>query len=89
MASEHHAVLPRPAGFFVGFAAGIIGAKFLKQAEHLIGTLPLPAAHQWLARAVAYSGLPAWKSLLARTASKLPARRGMINAYLHALVTSA
>src|SRR6185295_16569126 len=32
--------------------------------------------------AIAYSGLPAWKSLLARTAAQLPARRGMIDAYL-------
>jgi len=74
---------PETAGFFVGFAAGVIGAN-PKQAEHLIGRmLPLPAADQWFAvRAVAYSGLPAWKSLLARIASKLPARRGMINAYL-------
>ena len=45
--------------------------------------LPLPPADQWFAvRAIAYSGLPAWKSILARTASKLPARRGMIDAYL-------
>ncbi len=30
--------------------------------------LPLPAADQWfVVRAIAYSGLPAWKSLLAQT----------------------
>src|SRR4029077_9604308 len=55
-----------------------------KQAERLVGKmLPLPPADQWLVvRAIAYSGLPAWKSLLARTTAKVPARRGMVDAYL-------
>jgi hypothetical protein len=74
---------PESAGFFVGFAAGVLGAN-PKEAERLVlKMLPLPPADQWLVvRAIAYSGLPAWKSLLARTADKLPARRGMIDAYL-------
>jgi hypothetical protein len=74
---------PETAGFYVGFVAGVLGAN-PKEAERLIGKmLPLPPADQWLAvRAIAYSGLPAWKSLLARTAAQLPARRGMIGAYL-------
>jgi len=61
----------------------VLGAN-PRDAERLIGRmLPLPPADQWLvARAIAYSGLPAWKSLLARTAAQLPARRGMIDAYL-------
>jgi hypothetical protein len=74
---------PETAGFYVGFVAGVLGAN-PTEAEHLIATiLPLPPADQWLVvRAIAYSGLPAWKSLLARAATKLPARRGMIDAYL-------
>jgi hypothetical protein len=74
---------PETAGFYVGFVAGVLGAN-PKSAERLVDKmLPLPPADQWLVvRAIAYSGLPAWKSLLARTASKLPARRGMIDAYL-------
>ena len=74
---------PETAGFYVGFVAGVLGANS-KDAERLIDKmLPLPPSDQWLVvRAIAYSGLPAWKSLLARTASKLPARRGMIDAYL-------
>jgi hypothetical protein len=74
---------PETAGFYVGFVAGVLGAN-PRDAERLIGKmLPLPPADQWLvARAIAYSGLPAWKSLLARTAAQLPARRGMIDAYL-------
>ena len=74
---------PETAGFYVGFVAGVLGASPI-EAEHLVANmLPLPPADQWLVvRAIAYSGLPAWKSLLARTAAKVPARRGMIDAYL-------
>ena len=74
---------PENAGFYVGFVAGVLGAN-PKEAERIVGRmLPLPPADQWLVvRAIAYSGLPAWKSLLARTAAQLPARRDMIDAYL-------
>jgi hypothetical protein len=74
---------PETAGYYVGFVAGVLGAN-PKEAERLVAKmLPLPPADQWIVvRAIAYSGLPAWKSLLARVAPKLPARRGMIDAYL-------
>jgi hypothetical protein len=75
---------PEAAAFYVGFVAGVLGAN-PPQAEHLVNRmLPLPPGrHQWfVVRAIAYSGLPAWKSLLARVADRLPARRGLIDAYL-------
>jgi hypothetical protein len=74
---------PEAAGFYVGFAAGVLGAN-PHDAERLVDKmLPLPPADQWfMVRAIAYSGLPAWKSLLAKTADKLPARRGMTGEYL-------
>ncbi|MEA2980330.1 MAG: hypothetical protein QOF09_2153 [Alphaproteobacteria bacterium] len=74
---------PETAGFYVGFAAGVLGAN-PKDADRLIAKmLPLPPSDQWLVvRAIAYSGLPAWKSVLARVAAQLPARRGMIDSYL-------
>lgn len=74
---------PEGAGFHVGFVAGVLGTN-PSRAEQLVDRmLPLPPSDQWLVvRAIAYSGLPAWKSLLARATAKLPARRGMINAYL-------
>jgi hypothetical protein len=74
---------PETAGFYVGFVAGVLGAN-PQEAEHLVIRMtPLPPSDQWLVvRAIAYSGLPAWKSLLARVTDKLPARRGMIDAYL-------
>jgi hypothetical protein len=71
------------AGYFVGFVAGVLGDN-PKSAEHLVRKmLPLPAADQWfVVRAVAYSGLPTWQTLLARIADRLPARRAMIDQYL-------
>jgi hypothetical protein len=74
---------PEAAGFHVGFVAGVLGAN-PRQAEGLIVRMTrLPPSDQWLlVRAVAYSGLPAWKSLLARAADKLPSRRAMIDEYL-------
>ena len=74
---------PETAGYYVGFVAGVFGAN-PKEAEQLAGKmLPLPPSDQWIVvRALAYSGLPAWKAVLARLTPKLPARRGMIDAYL-------
>jgi hypothetical protein len=74
---------PESAGFYVGFAAGVLGTN-PRDAERLIDKmLPLPPADQWfVVRVIAYSGLPAWKSVLARTADKVPARRGMTDEYL-------
>jgi hypothetical protein len=74
---------PEAAGFHVGFVAGVLGTNPSRAEELVNRMLPLPPSDQWLVvRAIAYSGLPAWKSLLARAAAKLPARRGMIDAYL-------
>jgi hypothetical protein len=74
---------PESGGVYVGFIAGILGSN-PDQAEELIGKmLPLPAEHQWaLVRAIAYSGLPAWKELLRNVAPGLPARQVMIDKYL-------
>jgi hypothetical protein len=74
---------PEAAAFHVGFVAGVL-ADNRKQAEQLIERmLPLPAGDQWLVvRAIAYSGLPAWKSMLAKLSSRMPERRAMIDGYL-------
>jgi hypothetical protein len=74
---------PEAAGYYVGFVAGVLGANPSRAEELVNRMLPLPPSDQWLVvRAIAYSGLPAWKSLLAQATIKLPARRGMIDAYL-------
>jgi hypothetical protein len=74
---------PETSGFYVGFVAGVLGTHPY-DAERLVGRmLPLTPGDQWfLVRALAYSGLPSWKSLLKRTAERLPAKRGMADAYL-------
>jgi hypothetical protein len=74
---------PESAGYFVGFVAGVLGAE-PRRAEDLVRKmLPLPAADEWfVVRAIAYSGLPAWQSLLARVAEGVPARRAMVEQYL-------
>ena len=74
---------PEAAGFHVGFVAGVLATE-RRRAERLIeDMLPLPAGDQWIVvRAVAYSGLPAWKSILARLAARMPERRAMIDLYL-------
>ena len=56
---------PETAGFFVGFVAGVLGANPARAEALADRMLPLPAADQWfVVRAIAYSGLPAWKQLL-------------------------
>jgi hypothetical protein len=72
------------AGVYVGFMAGIIGSH-PSEAERIVGkVLPvLSGEDQWImVRAIAYSGLPDWKGLLAKFAARMPSRRVMIDKYL-------
>ena len=70
-------------GAYVGFVAGVLGAN-PERAEILItNMLPIDPSDHWvLVRAVAYSGLPHWKELLATFVDRMPMRRDMINQYL-------
>lgn len=74
---------PEGAGFYVGFIAGVLGAN-PKNAEKLANKmLPLPPEDDWvIVRAVAWSDLPEWKSLLNSLRKKVPAREAMIDKYL-------
>jgi hypothetical protein len=73
---------PEAAAFHVGFAAGVL-ANNRRMADQLVEQLRLPPSDQWLlVRAIAYSGLPSWKSKLARLAERMPERRVMIDGYL-------
>lgn len=74
---------PEAAAFHVGFAAGVL-ANNRRMADQLVEQmLRLPPSDQWLlVRAIAYSGLPSWKSKLARLAERMPERRAMIDGYL-------
>lgn len=73
---------PESAGVYVGFVAGVLGSNPDKASQLLEKMLPLPGEDQWFAvRAVAYSGLPNWKTLLWEFSDLLPSRRAMIEKY--------
>jgi hypothetical protein len=75
---------PDAAGVFVGFMAGVIGSN-PQQAEKLVGQmLTIKPEDNWaVVRAVAYSGHPEWRTLLAKVAHKAPNRQAMVDAYLN------
>jgi hypothetical protein len=72
------------AGVYVGFMAGVIGAHPSEAAGIVGKVLPaLAEEDQWImVRAIAYSGLPDWKALLAKFAARMPSRKVMIDKYL-------
>src|ERR1044072_6935249 len=71
------------AGVYVGFLAGVF-AKNPDKVDALIAKmLPLSEEHQWaIVRAIAYSGLSDWRTVLQRNAERMPARRVMIERFL-------
>jgi hypothetical protein len=71
------------AGVYVGFTAGIIEAN-PKRAEALITKMfPMPPEDQVvLVRAIAYSGHPGWKDLLAKFSERMPARKVLIDRFV-------
>jgi hypothetical protein len=70
-------------GAYVGFMSGVLGANPDRAAELIAKMLPIAPADHWvLVRAIAYSGLPNWKELLATFVDRMPARRAMIDKYL-------
>ncbi len=72
------------AGIYFGFAAGVIGAN-PKLAEKLIGAMfPMPPEDQvMIVRAIAWSGLPQWRTIMTRFVEKMPARRVLIERHLY------
>lgn len=72
------------AGLYIGFAAGVIGSN-PAQAEDLIRQMfPMPPEDQVaVVRAIAWSGLPDWKELMARFVERMPARRILIERHLY------
>jgi hypothetical protein len=67
---------------YVGFIAGIIGAN-PRRADDLIARMfEMKAEDHWvIVRAIAYSGAPNWKELLARHAGRMPTRAKMIEKF--------
>lgn len=72
------------AGIYIGFAAGVIGAN-PRQAEKLIaGMFPMPPEDQIvIVRAIAWSGLPEWRAIMALFVEKMPARRVLIERHMY------
>ena len=71
------------AGVYVGFLAGIIASNPDRADELIAKMFPLSSEHQWaIVRAIAYSGVPDWRTLMQRTAERMPARRVMIEKFL-------
>ena len=71
------------AGAYVGFIAGVLGANPARAEDLIARMLPIAPADHWvLVRAIAYSGLPNWKDLLATFVDRMPTRRAMIDKYI-------
>jgi hypothetical protein len=70
------------AGVYVGFMAGVIEAN-PHRAEALIGKMfPMPPEDQVaVVRAIAHSGHPRWKELLATFSERMPARAVLIDRF--------
>lgn len=74
---------PEAAGFYVGFSAGVLASRPNRAAKLASEILPLPTEDDWVVvRAVAWSGVPEWKSILVELKPKLPAREAMIDKYV-------
>jgi hypothetical protein len=71
------------AGVYVGFMAGVIEAN-PKRAEALIARMfPMPPEDQVaIVRAIAHSGHPQWKELLAKFSERMPARKVLIDRFV-------
>jgi hypothetical protein len=70
-------------GAYVGFIAGVLGANPARAESLIVRMLSIDPADHWvLVRAIAYSGLPNWKELLATFVDRMPTRRAMIDKYL-------
>jgi len=74
---------PESAGVYLGFAAGVLAGNPDKAEALVERMLPVPAEDQWLiVRAVAYSGVPHWRAILAHIAPRVPARGPMLQKYI-------
>jgi hypothetical protein len=70
-------------GAYIGFIAGVLGSNPVRAPTLIARTLDvMPDDHWVLVRAIAYSGLPNWKVLLASFADRMPSRGVMIDDYI-------
>ncbi len=72
------------AGIYLGFSAGVLGANS-KLADKLVDEMfPLPPEdHIVVVRAIAWSGIPEWRTMMARFIERMPARRVLIDRHIY------
>lgn len=74
---------PDNAGAFVGFIAGVIGANPEIAGDLIARSFPINPEDDWvIVRAIAHSGLPHWKHVLAEHAFRMPSRKVMIQKFI-------
>jgi hypothetical protein len=70
-------------GAYIGFIAGVLGANPDRAGKLIAKMLTIQPADHWvLVRAIAYSGLPNWRELLATFVDRMATRRPMIDQFL-------
>jgi hypothetical protein len=75
---------PDGAGMYFGFVAGVLGANPAQSRVLVASLFPMPPEHQVLVvKAIAFSGLADWKTLLTEAAERMPARTVLIDKYLY------
>ena len=74
---------PESSGVYVGFISGVLGANPDIAGDLIARSFPVNPEDQWvMVRAIAHSGLPHWKHVLAEHAFRMPTRRVMIAKYV-------
>lgn len=74
---------PESAGVFVGFIGGVLGSNPDIAGDLIAKSFPINPEDDWaIVRAIAHSGLPDWKHLLAEHAYRMPARKVMIQKFI-------
>lgn len=70
-------------GFLIGFIAGTLANNQVEADILVSNILPLPPKDQAVViKAIAYSGLPEWRTLLQKFKDQMPLRHHLINQYL-------
>ena len=70
-------------GVYIGFVAGVLASNPDKAEAMIAKMFPMPPEDQVaIIRAIAYSGLPEWKSLLGQFAERMPARIVLIQRHI-------
>jgi hypothetical protein len=74
---------PDNAGAFIGFISGVLGSNPDMAGDLIARSFPINPEDDWsIVRAIAHSGLPHWKHVLAEHAYRMPARKVMIQKFI-------